>query len=234
MYAKLFSRITESSLMEEPINVRYTFVLMLAIADPEGYVIGTDVAIARRLNMPVPEFSACVGELMKPDPNSNSKEEDGRRVIPSDHERGYKMVNYTIYRDMKDEEDRRAYMRNYMRNYRGGKLDVNSVNSRKLRLAQLTQAEAEAKEEEKAYSAEDFIESLRGNPAYLGINLDAELAKMKVWLSTVGKKRRLTKRFMVNWLNKAEPTLPLSSEPPANHPGYVNGRAVAYDAPRTL
>ena len=40
MYAKLMSRITESSLMDEEIVVRYTFMMMLAIADPQGYVIG--------------------------------------------------------------------------------------------------------------------------------------------------------------------------------------------------
>ena len=118
MYSKLYSRITESSLMEEPINVRYTFVLMLAIADPEGYVIGTNVAIARRLNMELAEFEECLGVLMSPDPNSNSKDQDGRRVIVSDGERGYLLVNYVNYRDMKSPQDRRDYMREYMRRRR--------------------------------------------------------------------------------------------------------------------
>lgn len=233
MYAKLFSRITESSLMEEPIPVRYTFVLLLAIADPEGYVIGTDVAIARRLNMELSEFTICISALMEPDENSNSKEEDGRRVILSDHERGYKIVNYVTYRDMKDEEDRRNYMRDYMRKYRGGKLDVNPVNSGKLKLTRLTQAEEEAKEEAKAGSARDVIDSLRNSPAYAGIDLDRELAKMEVWLTTsAGKKRRLTKRFIVNWLNRAEPTLPVATPVQnENRPSYVNGRPVAYDHP---
>lgn len=147
MYAKLFSRITESSLMEEPMNVRYTFVLMLAICDCTGHVIGTDVAIARRLNMPLVEFTACISELMKPDPHSNSKEEDGRRVVQSEGERGYKLVNYLTYRDMKTEETRREYMRSYMQKYRGSKL---SVNKRKQPLASVRHAEAEAETEEKA------------------------------------------------------------------------------------
>lgn len=150
MYAKLFSRITESSLMEEPINVRYTFVLMLAIADPEGYVIGTDVAIARRLNMPLAEFEKCLETLLAPDPHSNSKLLNGVRLVNSDGERGYKIVNYTTYRDLKSPEDRREYMRNYMRDRRKAEKeltlgnDVNSVNNCKSPLAQLGQAEAEA------------------------------------------------------------------------------------------
>lgn len=141
MFAKLFSRITESSLMEEIIEVRYTFMTLLAISDPQGYVIGTDVAIARRLNMPLELFAECVGELMQPDLNSNSKEEEGRRVIPSDHERGYKLVNYRTYRDMQDEGSRREYMKTYMQRYRGKKA---AVNNGKLPLAPLGQAEAEA------------------------------------------------------------------------------------------
>ena len=115
MFSKLYARITESSLMEEPINVRYTFVLMLAIADPEGYVIGTNVAIARRLNMSLDEFEQCLAVLMSPDPNSNSKEYEGRRVIVSDSDRGYFVVNFRLYRDMKSPQDRRDYMRDYMR-----------------------------------------------------------------------------------------------------------------------
>lgn len=141
MYAKLFARITESSLMEEPINVRFTFMLMLAIADPEGYVIGTDVAIARRMNMSVPEFVQCIETLSQPDPASNSKEKDGRRIIPSDGERGYKVVNYVTYRDMKDEKQRRDYMREYMRLYRDGKQPDKKRKPRKQKLAPLTQGE---------------------------------------------------------------------------------------------
>lgn len=127
MFAKLFSRITESSLMEEEIPVRYTFVIMLAIADSEGYVVGTDVAIARRLNMPVKEFQRCVGILGEPDASSNSKDHDGRRVIASDSERGYLVVNYSKYRELTSEFQKRKYMREYMREYRQTEKASNSV-----------------------------------------------------------------------------------------------------------
>jgi hypothetical protein len=118
MFAKLFSRITESSIMEEPLEVRYSFMMLLAMCDPTGHVIGTDIAIARRMNLPVVEFRKCVEALMQPDPDSNSKEEEGRRVTLSTGERGYFVVNYLTYRDMKTEENRREYMRDYMRKRR--------------------------------------------------------------------------------------------------------------------
>lgn len=146
MYAKLMARITESSLMDEDIPVRYTFVMLLAIADPKGYVVGTDVAIARRLNMPVADFLVCLKELMEPDPDSNSKEEDGRRVVVSDCERGYFLVNYVKYRDTRDEEHRREYMRVYMRKKRAEK-DVAPVNSGKQRKLRLAKEEGEVEAE---------------------------------------------------------------------------------------
>lgn len=129
--------------MEEEIPVRYTFVMLLAISDPTGLVVGTNVALARRLNMPLEQFEKCINALQQKDPDSNSKEHDGRRIIPSDGERGYQIVNFLKYRNIKDEESRRIYMREYMQGYRA----EGPVNSRKPKLAQLTQAEGEAKEE---------------------------------------------------------------------------------------
>lgn len=124
MFAKLFARITESSLMEEDIPVRYTFVMLLAIADLEGDVVGTDIAISRRLNMPLKEFQRCVQVLSTPDKDSNSKEMDGRRIVAAEAERGYKVVNYQKYRALTSEFQKKNYMRNYMREYRErGKTD---------------------------------------------------------------------------------------------------------------
>jgi len=171
MYAKLFARITESSLMEEPINVRYTFVMMLAISDPEGYVIGTDVAIARRLNMPLAELKRCLAVLMAPDPDSNSQELEGRRITVSTSERGYHVVNFVTYRDIKDQKDRREYMREYMRNYRHRNVatvevplgeqvtdSVNSVNIRKPHLTGLTQEQEQEQAEADENAEIDLID----------------------------------------------------------------------------
>lgn len=146
MYAKLFSRITESSLMEEPMNVRYVFMMLLAIADQVGDVVGTDVAISRRINVNVSEFQGCVDALMQPDPNSNSQEQEGRRVVSCESQRGYHLVNYLTYRGLKTVEDRREYMRNYMAERRRKQ----SVNTCKQASTVLTHAEAEEDTESEA------------------------------------------------------------------------------------
>jgi len=129
MYAKLFSRIAQSSLMEEKVTTRYVFMMMLAISDRHGDVIGTDVAIARTMNVTLLEFVNSVKPLLSPDPSSNSQAEEGRRLVPSENGRGYRIVNYTAYRDMKSDDEKREYMRNYMRNRRSSKEKVNDVNN---------------------------------------------------------------------------------------------------------
>jgi hypothetical protein len=149
MYAKLFSRITQSSLMEQDIKTRYVFMMLLAIADSAGDVIGTDIAIARTLNIPREDFEQAIAALMSPDPESNSPEEDGRRVVSSDAGRGYRIVNYTKYREIKTTEEKREYMREYMRRRRNSlkSSDVADVKSCKDELDDVTQGEGYVEEE---------------------------------------------------------------------------------------
>jgi hypothetical protein len=52
---------------------------------------------------------------------------------------------------------------------------------------------------------EEFLHSLRKNPAYAHINLEVERGKMQAWLLLPKNKgRKLTQRFILNWLNKIE------------------------------
>ena len=149
MYAKLFSRIAQSSLMEEPIETRYTFMMLLAIADQSGDVIGTDVALARTINLPLTTFTEAVKALMEPDPHSNSQDQEGRRLVPSENGRGYRIVNYTAYRAIKTAEEKKTYMREYMRARRESlkTKDVTDVNICKSALSDVTHTEAEAEAE---------------------------------------------------------------------------------------
>lgn len=50
-----------------------------------------------------------------------------------------------------------------------------------------------------------FVSQLKQNTAYEGINIEKEIGKMRAWLSTPkGKGRKLSKGFIVNWLNKID------------------------------
>lgn len=136
--------------MEEEVTTRYVFMMMLAIADKYGDVIGTDIAIARTMNVTLSEFVNSVKPLLDPDIDSNSQAEDGRRLVASQNGRGYHIVNYKAYRDMKSDDEKREYMRNYMRNRRASKEKLDSVKTSKpckLLLNDATHTEAEAEAE---------------------------------------------------------------------------------------
>lgn len=51
-------------------------------------------------------------------------------------------------------------------------------------------------------SPEEFLEDLKSD--YPGLNLEVELGKMRAWMKANPGKRQLTKRFMVNWLNRVD------------------------------
>jgi hypothetical protein len=142
-YAKLFSSITESSLWSSSKETRLLFVSMLARANAVGFVEASVPGLARISNLTREETEAALGELMAPDPDDKSGNNEGRRIVKMDG--GWGIVNYEIYRNRRDEEERREYMRQYMAQYR--KRPVNSSKPSKPKLAQ---AEAAPEEEAKA------------------------------------------------------------------------------------
>lgn len=55
---------------------------------------------------------------------------------------------------------------------------------------------------------DEFLAGLKTSPAYAHVNIDLELAKMDVWLSSPRNKNRTkTPRFVINWLNRIEAPL---------------------------
>ena len=199
MYAKLFSRIAQSSLMEQDVETRYCFMMLLAIADIEGDIIGTDVAIARAINLPLENFRSSLSSLMAPDPDSNSPVLEGRRVVKSDNGRGYRLVNYKEYRAIKTTEEKRAYMRDYMRDRRkalSGK-DVTDVKICKNVLNDVTHAETEADTEAKAKEDADSDSNAKTNPpskppAVKGVGDRLPTSETAKRIATIFKRRHTT------------------------------------------
>lgn len=149
MYAKLFRQIFKGSLAEDWM-LRHVFMDLLILADQEGVVDMTIGAIARETNGSPELIAECICKLCKPDSESRNPAHEGRRLLPLAEGRswGWRIVNYEEYRKMRDEDERREYMRKYMQEYRkrprneGG---VNSVNTGKPQLAHTdTEAYTEA------------------------------------------------------------------------------------------
>lgn len=61
---------------------------------------------------------------------------------------------------------------------------------------------------------EEWIESLKKNPAYSHIDIPSELGKMDAWLS-LHPGRKKSRPFVLNWLNKIEKPLKVVPMRPA-------------------
>lgn len=110
MYAKIFSQILDSSIVENP-EVRFTFMDLLVLCDKDGVVDMTHEAIARRTNRPIEVIRSTIKALEEPDQRSRTPTHDGRRIVRLDDHRdwGWLIINYTKFSKIRTAEDRRAY-----------------------------------------------------------------------------------------------------------------------------
>lgn len=116
MYGKLFPQMYDGTLgTRGPWEALVTFQQFIILADRQGVVDMTAGAISRRTLIPEDIITKGIEELMKPDPESRSPLEDGKRLVPLDPNRnwGWRLVNYEHYRRLRNEDERREYHRQY-------------------------------------------------------------------------------------------------------------------------
>jgi len=117
MYAKIFTQIFSSSIVEESIEIRYVWMCLLVLSDQEGIIDMTIPSIARRINVNEDLVEKAIQKFMQPDASSRTPTQDGKRLEKIRDTFGWKIINYIHYRNLRDEETRREYMRSYMRSY---------------------------------------------------------------------------------------------------------------------
>jgi hypothetical protein len=118
MYVKIFSRILDSSIADDP-KLRHFFMDLLLLSDPEGNVIMTPSAIANRTRAELREVEWGLKELQKPEAVSLSPAEEGRRIVPLEgHGYGWRIVNYQQYRDYKTAKEMREASAERVRRWR--------------------------------------------------------------------------------------------------------------------
>jgi len=122
MYSKLFSSLVHSSLWSEPDHIRLLFITLLAIADRDGIVYGSRSGLMRAAMIDLDaadEIDPWV-RLMGPDNDSSdlmrNPENEGRRIeeIPG----GFRIINYTYYKSLRDSEDRKVQNREAQKRHR--------------------------------------------------------------------------------------------------------------------
>lgn len=98
-FVKIYGQLLmSSSLMDQPDHVFRLFICMLAIADSRGVVTAGGVpALARQVNLTVDKCREALGILEAPDPDSQTPDNEGRRVIRQ--QGGWLVVNAVKYRE---------------------------------------------------------------------------------------------------------------------------------------
>jgi len=142
-FTKLFSSITESTVWSEPHATRITWIAMLAMADRKGRVWASVPGLANRARVTTKEAETALGRFLAPDRYSRTPDHEGRRIELIDG--GWRLLNYEKYRALRDDDDRRQYQREWVKEKRALHVDVDrkSTNVDRSRPAS-TQAEAEA------------------------------------------------------------------------------------------
>lgn len=118
MYGKLFAQMYDGTLVTAGWQALVTFQQLVILADKRGVVDMTVDAICRKTTIPVDIIGPGIDALLLPDPNSRTPDEDGRRIVLLGENRnwGWRIVNYKYYRNLRNEEERREYHRNYWHN----------------------------------------------------------------------------------------------------------------------
>lgn len=104
-FTKLFSSITDSTIWSQDNETRLVWITMLAMADQNGYVGASVDGLARRANVSLDATERALAAFLSPDTRSRSQEQEGRRIAVA--ERGWTLINYRRFRELRDEDVRR-------------------------------------------------------------------------------------------------------------------------------
>jgi hypothetical protein len=104
-YTKLFNSIVTSTIWTEDDKTRIVWITMLAIADKNGEVQGSIPGLARIAGVDVESCRTAIGKFLSPDPDSRTKDDEGRRIEEIDG--GWSLLNHQKYREMASRDEQR-------------------------------------------------------------------------------------------------------------------------------
>ena len=130
MYGRAFESTFTGSMVGSGANVFSVWFYVCSHMRAKDYTVELNPVILAALigKITAEDATAAIDFLCRPDANSRSKEEDGRRLV-KEGAFLYRVVNGEKYKKMRDEDERRDYMRTYMREVRAEeKAKVNNAN----------------------------------------------------------------------------------------------------------
>jgi hypothetical protein len=117
-YGKVFPTMYTGSMFGAGLPVFALWPWIIAHKDENGVVEVNPDLVAAQLGCVAQHVQDALDYLTRPDPNSRSKDEDGRRLVKVS-QFGYRVVNHGHYRDRG--QDRKAYWREWRKNRKGSR-----------------------------------------------------------------------------------------------------------------
>ncbi len=152
-YTKLFQSILASTIWRADDKTRIVWITLLAMADRNGVCEGSVPGVADFARVSVDDCRASLAALTSPDPDSRSKESDGRRI--EEIEGGWRLINHAKYRAKMSADDRRDYLTLKKRESRARQ--STPVNKCPEVSTKSTHAEAEASPKAKVIKTRAFV-----------------------------------------------------------------------------
>lgn len=151
-YVKLFSSILHSTIWREALPTKVVWITLLVMADKEGEVHASIPGIAATAGVTVEECRAAIKSFLSPDPDSRTKDFDGRRLEEIDG--GWQLLNHAKYRHLLSKENRRERDAERQRRRRQRQRDSHAP-SRSVTLCHTKSRQAEAETDSEAEKEED-------------------------------------------------------------------------------
>jgi hypothetical protein len=150
MFGKIFECLFTGSMVGAGTHVFAVWSYVIANTKSDGHVELNATILAAILGDKSERMQEAIDYLCAPDPNSRTKDEQGRRLIKTG-EFSYFVPNHKKYREMRNEEDRRAYFRDKKRQQRQREKEMSRQTSKTVKdmsnMSTHTEAEAETEEE---------------------------------------------------------------------------------------
>ncbi len=151
MYGKVFASMFTGSMMGVGSHVYSVMTYAIVNADADGFVELNARLLSVLIGDPQDRIEEAIAYLCKPDPDSRTPDQDGRRLLKKGQFL-YQLVNYAYYREIRKREDRREQNREAKRRERqkAKSADVSTRQQCQHMSAMSAQAEAEVEGEEES------------------------------------------------------------------------------------
>lgn len=167
-YVKVFSTLLESTVwMGQPPFVKLAWITLLARADNLGVVTTPVPSLASLAGITLEEMEEALDLFQKPDRHSRSQEHEGRRITPitKDGFGGFKLLNYSKYRDQRDKDKRREQLRDAQRRHREKVRLSNQNDDESSESATLSQSQPKQRQKQIRIPLSPSVERGAGDPA---------------------------------------------------------------------